>query len=285
MPNAASSPRITVLIPCFNDGELIGETLTSLREDRDLEIVIIDDASTAPGTTETLKQLEQEGLTVVWRDVNGGVAQARADGLAASGAPYVYPLDADDVTIPGTISQMADLLDAEPQAAVCFGDYEEFGLVELIRAVPERLDPYRVAYANEYPVASLFRRSVLDEVGGWTSGGFNERSHEDWNLWMALAECGHQGVHLGPGQITYRRRLQEGRLLGWGRKHHHELYRKLRAAHPRLFADIAEHRRRSDLSSTRKLLYPVIYGGRKRRSFEPKLKALLDRSGVWTLRR
>ena len=184
-------PRITVLIPCFNDGELIGETLTSLLEDRDLEIVIVDDASTDEATLQTLRGLEADGLTVVWRQENGGVARARADGLQASSAPYVYPLDADDVTIPGTISQMADRLDENPEAAVCFGDYEEFGLTEIVRAVPEQLDPFRVAYANEYPVSSLFRRSVLDDLGGWTAGGFDERSHEDWNLWMALVEGGY----------------------------------------------------------------------------------------------
>ena len=92
-------PRVTVLIPCLNDGELIGETLTSLLQDHDLEIVIIDDASTDQATLETLRGLEAEGLTVVWREENGGVARARADGLEASSAPYVYPLDADDVTI------------------------------------------------------------------------------------------------------------------------------------------------------------------------------------------
>ncbi|HEX5910702.1 MAG TPA: glycosyltransferase family A protein [Thermoleophilaceae bacterium] len=278
-------PRIAVLIPCYNDGELIGETLTSLLQDRDLEIVIIDDASTDEATLETLRGLEAEGLTVVWRKENGGVARARADGLQASSAPYVYPLDADDVTIPGTISQMADRLDEDPGAAVCFGDYEEFGLTEVVRAVPEHLDPFRVAYANEYPVSSLFRRSVLDDLGGWTAGGFDERSHEDWNLWMALVENGYRGVHLGPGQITYRRRLADGRLLGWGKQHHPMLYRKLKAAHPKLFADIDRYRRESDLPRSRKLLYPYIYGGRKRRAFEPKLKELLDRVGFWTLRR
>ena len=70
-------PRVTVLIPCLNDGELIGETLTSLLQDHDLEIVIVDDASTDQATLEILRGLEAEGLTVVWREENGGVRRPR----------------------------------------------------------------------------------------------------------------------------------------------------------------------------------------------------------------
>ena len=41
----------------------------------------------------------------------------------------------------------------------------------------------------------------------------------------------------------------------------------------------------SDLSPARKLLYPVVYGGRRRFGIERRLKRLLDRAGLWTLRR
>ena len=35
----------------------------------------------------------------------------------------------------------------------------------------------------------------------------------------------------------------------------------------------------------RKLLYPIVYGGRRRFGWEQHVKSLLDRVGVWTLRR
>ena len=125
----------------------------------------------------------------------------------------MFPLDSDDLAVPGVLGRMADLLDAHPDAVVCFGDYEEFGDSELVRAVPEQIDPFRIAYANELAVSSMFRRSLLEELGGWGADGFAERSHEDWNLWMAIAERGYRGVHLGPGEVVYRRRMHGGRLL------------------------------------------------------------------------
>jgi len=274
-----------VITPCFNDGDLIRETLTSLREDEPLEHVIVDDASTEPATREQLARIEAEGIRVVRREENGGVLGARATALEATSAPYVFPLDSDDLAMPGVLGRMADRLDADPGAVVCFGDYEEFGDSELTRAVPERIDPFRIAYVNELPVSSLFRRSLLEELGGWSAGGFSERSHEDWNLWMAIAERGDRGVYLGPGDVVYRRRMHQGRLLSSNREQHPRLYRVLKATHPRLFEALPRHRRASDMSPVRKRLYPFVYGGRRRFAFESTLKSLLDRTGIWTLRR
>ena len=48
---------------------------------------------------------------------------------------------------------------------------------------------------------------------------------------------------------------------------------------------VAEHRRDSDLSPVRKLLYPVVYGDRRYLRGERVIKPVLDRVGVWTARR
>ena len=273
--------RVAVIIPCFGDGPLLPETLASVREEEPIEIVVVDDASVDEETHATLDHLEAEGLRVIRRDQNRGAAAARATGLEATSAPFVFPLDADDLAVPGLLARMADRLEQDPPAAVCFGDYEEFGDTNLVRAVPDQIDAYRLAYVNEYPITALFRRSVLTEVGGWGSGF----AYEDWHLWMSLAEQGAAGIHMGKGVVTYRRRLHGHRLLTGAKRSHPEHYARLRAHHPRLFRELASHRKRSDLHTARKLLYPVVYGGRRRFGWEPKVKALLDRSGAWTLRR
>jgi glycosyltransferase involved in cell wall biosynthesis len=277
--------RVAVLIPCFDDGALTAEAVASVREDEPIEIVVIDDASSDPETLAVLGELERAGVRVARHEDNRGVGEARMTGLAASSAPFVFPLDSDDLAVPGSLAAMADILGADPGAAVCFGDYDEFGESRIVRAVPDRIDPYRLAYINEYPISSLFRRSWLERVGGWRGGGYTGRSYEDWNLWMALAEAGARGIHAGPELVVYRRRLHGARKLQAGKRHHRELYRQLRAAHPRLFADLGAHRRASDLAPGRRLLYPLVYGARRRFPFEARIKRLLDRAGIWTLRR
>jgi len=73
-------------------------------------------------------------------------------------------------------------------------------------------------------------------------------------------------------------------MLRAAKANHHVLYRILRREHPSLFDELPAHRRASSLSPPRKLLYPVIYGGRRRFRFERRIKAWLDRVGIWTLR-
>lgn len=275
--------RIAVVIPCFNDGTVLTEAVASLDGAREpLEVLVVDDGSTDPATLAVLDELEAGGTRVL-HQANTGLSGARNAGVAATDAPYVFPLDADDLAVPEALTAMADLLDADPQAAVAFGDYTEFGTIEeIVRATPEWLDPYRLAYTNEYPVSALFRRTALQEVGGWAPIRYG---YEDWDLWISLAERGCRSAHTGPGVVTYRRRLHGERMLTAAKRRHRELWRTIRGRHPQLWREIREHRRRSDLSPLRKALYPYVYGGRPRFAWERRAKRLLDRAGVWTLRR
>jgi glycosyltransferase involved in cell wall biosynthesis len=277
---AARGPRVAVVVPSYNDGALVPEAVASVGAAADVEVLVVDDGSTEPDTRRALAWLQRQGVAVV-RQANAGLSAARMAGVAATSAPYVYNLDADDLALPDALRRMADVLDADPGAAVCYGDYEEFGDSRLLRRVPRRIDPYRLAYTNEYPVTALFRRTALETYGGWRHLG---AGYEDWSLWMTLAEHGCRGAYAGEGVLTLRRRLHGERMLSAARAEHRALYRALRREHPRLFADLKAHRRASDMSPIRKLLYPLVYGGRRRFRFERRVKAALDRAGVWTLR-
>jgi len=274
-------PRVAVVIPCMNDGELVLEAVGSLSESEPLEVVVVDDGSDDPTTLAALEVLERNEVNVVRHRSNRGVSEARNSGLHATTAPYVLPLDSDDLMYPGALPQMADRLDADSTAATCFGDYVEFGAHLLIRGVPDRIDPYRVAHTNEYPPSALHRRTVLEELGGWQRVGRKIDARSDWNLWMTLAEHGARGLHLGRNRFTYLRRIHHGRLAEAGRSHHRDIYRALRASHPRLFAELQQTRIDSDLSRSRKLLFPLFYGTRAWWPFEPKVTRRLDLTGVW----
>jgi glycosyltransferase involved in cell wall biosynthesis len=273
------SARVAVIIPCYSEGVLVADAVHSIEEQEPVEIVVVDNASPDAATRETLAALEGEGVDVVRLDDNLGPARARSAGLRATSARYVCPLDGDDLMISGNLGRMADLLDDEPGVAACVGDIAEFGDHELIRRVPHRLDPYRIAYTNEYPITALFRRSVVQEAHAWEPlDGLH--GYEDWRAWMALAERGERIVHLGaPG---YRRRLHGRRLNHAARARHRANYERMRREHPALFSRVREHRRSSDLSPLNRVLYPVLYGGRAAVPFERHLKRWFDRLGVVT---
>ena len=172
MSTAGPGERIAVIIPCFNDGALVRDAVRSVVEDEPIEIVVVDDFTTDEPSHAVLDELRADGVRVVRHEQNAGVANARATGVRATHAEFVFPLDADDLAVPGALAAMADCLEADPDAAACFGDYAEFGDSDIVRAVPERLDPFRLAYTNEYPISAMFRRRVLEDTGGWAGQGY-----------------------------------------------------------------------------------------------------------------
>jgi glycosyltransferase involved in cell wall biosynthesis len=267
MSYTAISTRIAVVIPCFNDGCWLRSALSSIREREPVEVVVVDDGSTDPETLSLLDELRSEGRRVVRHDRNRGLAAARNTGLAETGARFVFPLDADDLAVPGALAVMADRLDAHPAAAVCYGDYQEFGDRSLVRPVAPDLDPYIAAYTNKWPVSALFARRALDAAGGWRDAG----GYEDWDLWMSLAERQEQGLYAGRGFITFRYQVRGNRMLSRARAQHSALYRTLQGRHPRLFSELSQHRRRSTLPLLMKVLYPLLFFGGV-----PRLASLRD---------
>jgi peptidoglycan/xylan/chitin deacetylase (PgdA/CDA1 family)/glycosyltransferase involved in cell wall biosynthesis len=257
----APPARVAAVVPCFNDGAYVRGALNSIREGEPVEAVVVDDASTDPATLEVLDGLRAGGVHVVRHERNRGLSEARNTGVRATRAPYVYTLDADDLVPAGVLSLMADRLDARPDLAATFGDTAEFGARVRKRSAPPRLDPFRVAFHNDYPSSALFRREALEAIGGWADLD-GQVGYEDWSLWMTLAERGAEAAHVGPGIVHNHYRVAGDRMLSGAAKHHRSLYAALRRRHPRLFEDVPRHRRRSDLGRGWRLLYPVVFGSR-----------------------
>jgi glycosyltransferase involved in cell wall biosynthesis len=230
--------RVAVVIPCFDD-PLVTEAVASVREqDEPLELVVVDDGSRKPQALEALATLAADGVRVERRE-NGGLAAARMTGVGATSAPYVFPLDADDMLEPGALRRLADALDASPRAGVAWGDVRIFGDFELALRPARVLDPWKLTFVSEIPGTSLVRRSALLEVGGWQM----RRAYEEWDLWLSFAEHGWEGVHVPVPMLRYRRHGQ--RMLGDAIAIHEELAAEVRNRHPALYANRARLRRSS----------------------------------------
>jgi glycosyltransferase involved in cell wall biosynthesis len=246
-----SEPRVAVVVPCYDDGETLGEALVSLEQQEAHELVVVDDGSTDPETLRVLADLEEKGVHVVHQP-NAGLSAARMAGVAATSARFILPLDADDAIAPGAVGALADALDGASEAAMAWGDVEIWGEFELPLRIGRRLDPWLVAHLNTLPVASLVRRSALLDVGGWQL----RRGYEDWDLWMSFAEGGWRGVYVPAPALRYRRR--GGRMLDDCVPRHDELVVELRRRHPRLFAARRRNWLRSRAPLRDRLVFPAI---------------------------
>jgi glycosyltransferase involved in cell wall biosynthesis len=207
-----TAPRVSVIVPVYNAGAYLTEALRSvaLQTHGDLEIVVVDDGSTDPRTLAALDVAARDPRTTVHRVANGGPARARNLGIERSRGAYVLPLDADDYLAPTFLEKTVALLDADPALGVAYtwvglvgrhhGTWQTGGFT-----VPELLSRCTIH------VASLYRRRVWDDVGGYDTR-FVE-SCEDWDFWLGAATRGWPGRGV-PEVLLYYRRTTTSRELG-----------------------------------------------------------------------
>lgn len=243
--------RIAVVVPCFDD-PLVKEAVASTQEQGEpCELVVVDDGSSDPATLRILEALARDGVHVIRRE-NGGLAAARMTGVEATSAPYVYPLDSDDVLEPRILPLLADALDGNERAGAAWGDIRIVGSFELPLRPAAGIDPWKLTIVNEIPQSSLVRRRALIEAGGWSM----RRAYEDWDLWLSLAERGWEGVYVPAPMLRYRRNA--ARMLGSAIAIHEELVGELRSRHPALFTRRRELRRRSTAPAHTKLALSLV---------------------------
>jgi hypothetical protein len=229
--------RTTVIIPCYNDGRTIVDTLRSTRHQDGCKVIIVNDGSTDYDTLRQLGALQTAGYAVV-NQKNRGVGGALTAGALAATTPYVFPLGADDILVDGSLCCLADHLDHRPDLALVWGDFIMFGDYEKYGLTAPSLDAWEISFVNDVPGLVLIRRDVLASVGGWEL-----RNAPDWDLSMALAEKGCAGERLPVAVFRYRR---HGRRTGNETiERYAEVVHLLRSRHPNLFRERARHARES----------------------------------------
>ena len=86
---------VTVVIPCFNSGATLTQTVESVKAQtyKNIEIIVVDDGSTDVLTIATIDGLAKVRII---RQENAGLSAARNRGFSEARGEYVLPLDADD---------------------------------------------------------------------------------------------------------------------------------------------------------------------------------------------
>ncbi len=112
---AASGNLVSVVIPAYNSGRTLGETLTSVRRQSyaQLEIVVVNDGSTDDTVAIARAHAAEDTRIRIVSIGNGGVAVARNAGIAASHGAFVAPVDADDLWHPEKIARQMAVMRAE----------------------------------------------------------------------------------------------------------------------------------------------------------------------------
>jgi len=105
-------PLVSILIPAYNAGPWIAETIQSALSQtwENKEIIVVDDGS-KDHTFDAARQFSSRGVRVIQQE-NQGAAAARNKALSLSEGSYIQWLDADDLLSPDKISRQMAVAEA-----------------------------------------------------------------------------------------------------------------------------------------------------------------------------
>jgi glycosyltransferase involved in cell wall biosynthesis len=202
--------KVSVLMPVHNKAPYLREAVESVLRGSfgDLEIVVVDDAST-DDSLDVLRSISDARLRIVPLHENRGPGGAANVGIGACRGEYIARLDADDVASPDRLELQVAYMDAHPDVGASGGSLQLFGEGTGLWSFPAEDDACKAQLLFGVPVsqgASIMRRSVVERHNlrydpSWPRVG------EDWCFWARMAPFTRFG-NLERVLVHYRRGAQ-----------------------------------------------------------------------------
>lgn len=192
--------KVSVIIPTYNRANLLAEAIDSVlaQSYTDYELIVIDDGS----TDDTERVVHSYGDRVrYYRQINGGVNNARNHAVRLAKGEYIALLDNDDLWLPFKLELEVAILECFPSVAAVFSNFsiyrsssdityngiqtwftspqdwqvfypESYRLGDVIQEIPAGIDQstslyigdiYRASMESYFvlPSTSLYRRNLV----------------------------------------------------------------------------------------------------------------------------
>jgi len=224
-----SHPKISVIIPCHNYAQYVGEAIASVSKQSlkapttgwNVELIIVNDGSTDGSHDAIIEALSVSGFDTnqvlydarVIDQPNSGVANARNRGIKEAKGDYICCLDADDkLGDPRFLQTLADALDADRGLGIAFTGLQTIDADGKLGAVSEWPKGFswekQVDRHNQVPTCCMFRRDAWRRAGGYRS---QYQPAEDAELFLRIVSLGFRAKQVtDAGWFHYR--LHSGSL-------------------------------------------------------------------------
>jgi len=180
-----TNPMVSVVMPCYNDGRYIQESVASVKAQTypNVELIIIDDGSDDSDTIATLNVLAKEANVQVLHAAHVGPSAARNAAIREARGKYILPLDADDTIDPTYIEKAVNILESHKDTGVAYCEADLFGAQSGKWDLPT-YSFESMLFDNIVFVTALFSKADWEKVGG-----FNENMKagmEDYDFWLSI---------------------------------------------------------------------------------------------------
>jgi poly-beta-1,6 N-acetyl-D-glucosamine synthase len=202
LPPLRRTPRVSILVPCFNEGAVVQASIRSLLEldYPDYEILVIDDGSTDDTCRKAQALAGRHGSTEVrvLTQRNGGKSRALNTGIRAASGEIVLCMDGDSALTRDTLREgVKHFLDPAIGAVAgnvkvvnrgnMLAKLQALEYIEGLNMARKAQGFFRMVNIIPGPVG-FFRRRALFDVGLYDHDTFAE----DCDLTLKLLLAGHQ---------------------------------------------------------------------------------------------
>lgn len=191
-PAVTPQVGISVVVPSYNQGRFIDETLRSLLDQGypALEVIVMDGGS----SDDTVARLRSWGDRISWvSERDEGQSDAIAKGFRRARHPWITWLNSDDVQTDNALWRIAETIGRRPEADVVVGRGHymdaDGGNPRPYPTFDASADPKRELFEKGYVAqpSVYFRKSSYEAVGGVNPG---LRFCMDYDLWVRFAVAG-----------------------------------------------------------------------------------------------
>ncbi|MBZ5761977.1 glycosyltransferase [Rhizobium sp. VS19-DR104.2] len=192
-----NSPSITIVVPSYNQGVFLGDTLKSIVDQQypNLELIVVDGGST-DSTLDVIKEYESN---LAWwiSEKDSGQASAINKGFRRSSGEIMAWVNSDDMIVPGALAYVSRFFEDNPDVQVLYGNrivIDEAGL-EIGRWILPGHSREVLKWTDFVPQETLFwRRSAWESVGSHIDENFSFAI--DWDFLLRLSNQNLHMVHV-----------------------------------------------------------------------------------------
>ncbi|MDP1580523.1 MAG: glycosyltransferase [Candidatus Didemnitutus sp.] len=200
-------------MPLHNAATTVARAVASVQTQTlaDWELVVVDDGSTDTTREILLEYALNDPRLRVLNIARHGIVAALNEGIAAANGEFIARMDADDESHPQRLAAQVEYLQKHAacglvSCAVAFGGdrTKSAGYALHVDWTNSLLTPEQIALNRfvEAPLAHpsvLFRRTLVEDHGGYREGNFPE----DYELWLRWLDAGVEMAKLPETLLTW----------------------------------------------------------------------------------
>lgn len=198
------NPKVSFIIPYFNSGKTIRETIDSIRTQTypNYDIWIINDGSSDEFSNEILKELETDEKIKILNQENSGPSIARNKAIRESDAAIIVPLDADDLIEKDALSNAIPILLKDDKIGVVYGNFEFFGAENKVKIQQEFQIEQQLLW-NQVAACCFIKKEVF-KTAGFYDEYLSKPGLEDWEFWIRVYQSGWEFSKIEETQFKVR---------------------------------------------------------------------------------